>query len=86
MTHTEILYLRLQRKLDKRDKKIAGLERRIIQLESILGSRVLDVKQMGMDVERAVEHALCNVRMIPVHGMMKTSKILEIRTVKEEEK
>ena len=59
---------RLRRKLKQRDQRIAGLNRRIEQLEQALASRVLDAKQMPREITKAVQDALCNVRMIPVFG------------------
>lgn len=59
---------RLRRKLAQRDQKIAGQDRRIAALEAALAARVLDAKQLPRDITKAVQDALCNVRMIPVFG------------------
>jgi hypothetical protein len=69
---------RLQSKLDKRDKKIAGLKRRIQELEHALAVKDVEVKRLPRDVTRAVQEALCNVRMIPVLG--KSARILEVKS------
>lgn len=70
---------RLRRRIDQRDRRIAGLVRRISVLETALATRTLDLASLSRNVERAVTHALCNVRMIPVHGMS-GSKIVEVTT------
>ena len=70
---------RLRRKLEKRDQKIAGMKRRIIALERALGARTMDLESLSRNVERAVTHALCNVRMIPVSGVGRDPKILEVK-------
>lgn len=69
---------RLRRKLAKRDARIAGLQRRCLSLEVALASRALDVATLTRDVERAVQRALCNVRMIPVLGVSGSDRIVEI--------
>ena len=71
---------RLQSKLDKRDKKIAGLKRRIQELEHALAVKDVEVKRLPRDVTRAVQEALCNVRMIPVLGIGKSARILEVKS------
>ena len=70
---------RLQAKLAKRDKRIAGLEQRIAKLERALAGRTLDLESLSRNLERTVTNALCNVRMIPVFGVGQTNKIVEIR-------
>ena len=77
---------RLQRKLEKRNARIAGLERRIAKLEASLALRtgdavVVDYSQLHRDLSRAVTEALCNVRMIPVHGVGKSVRIVEVKAV-----
>jgi len=79
----EVKVARLQRKLDARNQRIAGLEKRIAKLETALALRAGDVVavrygELQRDLERAVTHALCNVRMIPALGIGHTSKILEV--------
>lgn len=71
--------LRLQRKIDKRDAKIAGLNRKVEQLETELSVHVMMIKRLPIDITRAVQEALCNVRMIPVMGLRSNDKIVEIR-------
>ncbi len=70
---------RLRRKLEKRDQRIAGMKRRIEALEHALATRTMDLESLSRNVERAVTHALCNVRMIPVHGFGSNSKIVEVK-------
>lgn len=70
---------RLRNKLTKRDNKIAGLRRHVAQLEHALVVKDLEVKRLPRDITRAVQEALCNVRMIPVHGIGGGDKIVEIK-------
>lgn len=70
---------RLRAKLEQRDRRIAGLTRRIAALEAALASKALSVTHMRWDVAHAVQDALCNVRMIPVHGVGKNAKIVEVK-------
>ena len=71
---------RLRRKLEKRDLRIAGLQRRVTALESALATKDIDAKRMPLDVTRAVQHALSNVRLIPIIGASKNGRIVEIKT------
>lgn len=71
--------LRLQRKLEKRDAKIAGLNRKVVDLERSLGLQAYLIERLPIDITRAVQDALCNVRMIPVFGLRSNDKIVEIR-------
>ncbi len=71
---------RLRRKLEKRDEKIAGLKRCIADLEHALAVKDVEVKRLPRDVTRAVQEALCNVRMIPVLGIGKDARILEVKS------
>jgi uncharacterized protein (DUF3084 family) len=71
---------RLRQKLAKRDEKIAGMKRRIQELEHALAVKDIEVKRLPRDVTRAVQEALCNVRMIPVLGIGETARILEVKT------
>jgi predicted RNase H-like nuclease (RuvC/YqgF family) len=77
---------RLQRKLAQRDRRIAGMQRRIADLEHSLATKDMEVKRLPIDVTRAVQEALCNVRMIPVLGLGGGTKIVEVRTVAQEGK
>lgn len=77
----DCVVMRLKRKIVKRDKKIAGLERRVSELERALGARTIDLQSLSRNVESAVTNALCNVRMIPVFGAVRDSKIVEVRNV-----
>lgn len=87
----DITIERLKNKIRKRDQKIAGLERRIAKLEHSLSLRANDAvvvssSQLRRDLENAVTEALCNVRMIPVLGFGKDTKIIEIRAFDEGKK
>lgn len=70
---------RLRRKLKERDQRIAGLERRIAQLETALANKDFEVRRLPIEVTRAVQEALCNVRLIPALGIGKTNKIIEVK-------
>lgn len=78
MAEHEVAMARLQRKLDKKDKRIERLEQHIARLEHTLACRTLDLKSITPDVTKAVSDALCNVRMIPVMG---SPKRLEVKVV-----
>jgi hypothetical protein len=39
----------------------------------------VEIKRLPRDVTRAVQEALCNVRMIPVLGIRSNDKIIEVR-------
>ena len=70
---------RLMKKVAQRDRRIAGLVRRVAMLESALATASMDAKRLPRDVTRAVQEALCNVRMIPVLGLS-GSRIVEVKT------
>ena len=71
---------RLKRKLEEKNHRIAGLEKRIRELES----QVARATHFEKDLYRIVQSALCNVRMLPAYGIGKDSKIVEV-TVKDKE-
>jgi hypothetical protein len=71
---------RLLRRLEKRDRRISGLMRRVAMLESALATKDMESKRLPRDVARAVQEALCNVRMIPVLGVGKSARIVEVRS------
>ena len=71
----EVEMKRLQRKLRKKEIKIAAMERYITKLESEVAKRAIDLPK---SIEEAVQRGLCNVRMIPVLGLGE-SKIVEVR-------
>lgn len=73
---------RLKRQLARREKRIQGLERKIALLESALAHHAVNVQRLPIQVERAVQNALCNVRMIPMLGIGRDAKILEVRHIK----
>lgn len=74
-----VVHQRLIRRIERRDKRIAGLERKIQKLENALAWRTLDLESLSRNVRREVQDALCNVRMIPVHGLSSMSKIVEVK-------
>lgn len=69
---------RLRRKLQKRDRRISALEQRIMLLENQIATKDLQAKRLPLDITRAVQQALCNVRMIPVFGVGNNAKILDV--------
>lgn len=71
---------RLQQKLAKRNAKIEGLRRRVALLESALATQCLEMQRLPRDVTRAVQDALCNVRMIPVIGAGKNARIVKVES------
>lgn len=77
---------RLLRRIEKKNKKIQGLERRIKILERELVNRTLDLGSLSRNIRREVQDALCNVRMIPVHAGMRDKLIVDIRSEGDERK
>jgi hypothetical protein len=76
---------RLQRKLDQRNRRIAGMQRYIADLEHQLATKDLQVRRLPVEVTRAVQEALCNVRMIPVLGVGGSTRIVETRAIDPKE-
>lgn len=76
----EVQVARLRRKLEQRDRRIAGLTRRIADLESALVTKDVEIQRLPRDVTRAVQEALCNVRMIPVLGLGRSTRITVSQT------
>lgn len=76
--------LRLLRRIDRKDNKIAALEKKIQKLEAALSLRSMDLESLSRNVHDAVQRAMCNVRMIPVHGGIRDSKIVEVRSISPE--
>jgi len=72
---------RLVRRLERRDGRIAGLERKIRRLEEALSWRTIGLESLSRNIRREVQDALCNVRMISVNGLAKTSSIVETRSI-----
>jgi hypothetical protein len=83
---SEVRMGRLQRKLAQRDRRIAGLQRYIAELEHALSMKDIEMKRLPRDVTRAVQQALCNVRMVPVHGLGGNTRIVEVRGIDPEER
>ena len=75
----EVVQRRLVRRLERRDRRIAGLERKIRRLEEALSWRTIDLESLSRNVRREVQDALCNVRMIPVFGGKRDQVITEVR-------
>lgn len=86
-TPHEIELGRLKRKLQKRDEKIKGLEKRLALMEKALSSRSLDLSyirnELAKEITHSVQDALCNVRMIPVFPFGGEKKIVEVRVTDE---
>lgn len=72
----------LLKRIAKRDRRIAGMARRIAELEHALAVKDVELKRLPREVTRAVQEALCNVRMIPVLGIRSDDKIIEVRDAK----
>lgn len=77
----DIIHQRLLKRIEKRDKRIEGLERKIEKLENALAWRTLDLATLTHNIKDAVQDALCNVRMIPVGGLTRNNRILEVRDI-----
>lgn len=75
----EIKLCRMQKKLNKRDRKIAALEKEIRELKSALCVHSFMIKRIPVDVTKAVQSALCNVRMIPIIGIGSSDRIVDIQ-------
>ena len=78
-----VLRDRLKKKISQRDQKITGLKKRIADLETAVATQAVTLKSLPKDVERAVQRALCNVRMIPVLGIGSSDKIVEVRAAEK---
>jgi predicted RNase H-like nuclease (RuvC/YqgF family) len=81
---TEVQRLRLKRKLEQRDRRIKALQERISELQYMLVTKDMEIKRLPRDVTRAVQEALCNVRMIPILGIGGDKKIVEIKVTEQE--
>lgn len=77
---TDVAVKRLVRRLEQRNRKIAGPERKIRRLEEALSWRTIDLESLSRNVRREVQDALCNVRMIPVFGGTRDKVIAEVKT------
>ena len=66
---------KIMKKLNSRDRKIAGLQRKVRLLESELAMRTIDLPK---NIRRSVEEALCNVRMVPVLGILHDRRIVNL--------
>jgi multidrug resistance efflux pump len=66
-TPNEIRLERANRRIQRRDRKIAGLQREIKRLENALAWRTIDLESLSRNIRNEVQMALCNVRMIPIN-------------------
>jgi len=73
---SDIQITRLKRKIEKRDKRIKGLENKIDRLERKLAKTVIDLPKT---VEQSVTDAFMNVRFMPIHKFMGKERIVEVR-------
>ncbi len=81
----QVQFNRLWRKIQKRDEKIAGLNKRIAELEHTLAVKDNLLNKLPTDITKAVQRAICNVRMIPVHGSISSNElIVEVKSSKNE--
>ena len=83
---TEVQRLRLKRKIEQRDRRIKALQERISELQHALVTKDTEIKRLPRDVTRAVQEALCNVRMIPILGIGGDKKIVEIKVTEQEKR
>ena len=65
---------RLKRRLLRKDMRIAGLERKVKQLETMLAWRTLDLEHLTRNIRDEVVRALCSVRFIPDHKIPEKHK------------
>lgn len=70
---------RLLHKIEEKNRKIKGLVSRMQRLENALATRTMDLESLSRNIGREVQDALCNVRMIPVRGIPKMDRIMDIR-------
>ena len=70
---------KMQERIDKRDRRIKWLERRIIELENNYAPN------LDKAVERAIKYALSNMRMIPVLGLCSEDRVIDVVVKKSEE-
>lgn len=75
LNEKNIEIVRLQRKLRKKEAKLAGMRKHIGQLEEVIVNKAFDFNHISRKIENAVTNALCNVRMIPVIGKHKTARL-----------
>lgn len=70
------IHKRLLRRIARRDKRIAGLERKVQMLkDQYVGNRI-DVDQLSRNFRREIQDVLCNVRMVPVFGRGSQARII----------
>ena len=69
---------KMQERIDKRDRRIKWLERRIIELENNYAPN------LDKAVERAIKYALSNMRMIPVLGLCGDDRVVDVVVKKSE--
>jgi len=79
MMNQERKIRKMQERIDKRDRRIKWLERRIIELENNYAPN------LDKAVERAIKYALSNMRMIPVLGLCSEDRVIDVVVKKSEE-
>jgi hypothetical protein len=71
---------RLGRKLNRRERRLTGTIFRIRQLERALAQKTITSEKLQIDIKKevieAVQHALMNVRFIPVHNFLSTPEVV----------
>jgi hypothetical protein len=75
----DVIKQRLIRRIEKKDKRIAGLESKVQQLEEALAWRNIDLENLTKNIRHEVQEAVSNMRMIPMNGMAR-DRFVEIRT------
>jgi hypothetical protein len=63
---------KLQERIDKRDRRIKWLERRIIELENNYAPN------LGRSIEFGIGRILSNMRMIPVLGLCSEDRVIDV--------
>lgn len=71
----------LNNRLAKRDRRIAGMTKKVERLEAALAWRTIDLESLSKNIKNQVQEALCNVRMIPVRGLGTDDKIVKVETL-----
>ena len=71
---------RLERKLNRRERRLCGTICRIRQLERALATKTMTSEKLQINVKKevieAVQGALMNVRLIPVHNFSSTPEVV----------
>lgn len=69
---------RTERKIHKRDRKIAGLKRRIEQLEAraAMDPHLARLDEVGRLLDKAMQRSIANMRLIPVLGIGGSDRLI----------